>query len=98
MGRRRWTTPDQRKWLEPLIPAFLEAQENGCTKVFYPKVYEDWEKAFPPSKPTEAQIKEAGGEEQAKCKLKEFQDAVSERTTKETKCSHSCPETVPMVS
>ena len=78
MARKHWTTPNQRKWLEALLPVFVEAQEKGTVKAFYPQVYEDWEKEFPYPEPTDAETQKAGSIEQAKRAQKRTQDNVSE--------------------
>src|SRR6188768_831036 len=88
MGRKPWTTPDQRKWLEALIPAFLEGQENHTARAFYSKVYDDWAQAFPPSQPSDAEVQKAGGVEQAVWAQRKAQDNVSKDLTKGTKNTH----------
>lgn len=84
MGQRRWTTPEQRTWLEALIPAFLEGQESRSTTAFYSKVYDDWAKAFPPSQPSEAMVQKARGVELAVRAQRTAQDNVSNNLTKDT--------------
>lgn len=62
MPKPRWTTTAQRSWLEEHIPAFNEAQENGLTtKVFYPELYANWDRAFNPEPPSATELLEAGG-------------------------------------
>jgi len=63
MTKKPWTTPDQRTWLENLIPAFVEAQENKTTgTTFFPETYEKWQKKWPVEPPTMEELAEAGGE------------------------------------
>ena len=60
MGRLRWTTEEQRTWLEVLIPEFLELQ---CTKVvgkFLKTTYLEWEKSCP-TIPTQEKLECAKG-------------------------------------
>jgi len=93
MPKKQWTTPNQRKWLEALLPDFVEAQENGSTRVFYQKVYEDWRKEFQPTQPTEAEVQKVGSAEQAKWVQKRAQENVSEDVTKDNSMlTSSCRE------
>lgn len=62
MGKKQWTTPDQRTWLEALIPAFLHAQRNSQTKPFLDGTYNKWHKKWPAEVPTEDEVKAAGGD------------------------------------
>ena len=64
MGKRRWTTTDQRKWLEALIPAFIKAQDDKTTSsIFFPETHKAWQDRWPTESPTEQEIKDAKGDE-----------------------------------
>ncbi|KIL55651.1 hypothetical protein M378DRAFT_90593 [Amanita muscaria Koide BX008] len=80
MTRQRWTSTEQRDWLEALIPEFLEAQEKQATGPFYAKVYEDWAKTFPHPLPTA----EGSQDEQGKAKC----TAQKERKATELRVFH----------
>lgn len=81
MPKPRWTSAAQRAWLEQRIPEFNDAQEKGTTtKVFYPKLYKAWDRAFNPEQPSIIEVKEAGGNlERAKAKKRKFLEIVSSR-------------------
>jgi hypothetical protein len=65
MGRKQWTTPDQRAYLQALIPAFIEAQKARLTKPFFEEdTYPDWHKKWPTPTPTQDEIDGAGGNAQ----------------------------------
>ena len=49
--KRRWTTPEQAKWLESRFPAYLEAQSRGRYDTFWPGFFQQWFEAFPASEP-----------------------------------------------
>jgi hypothetical protein len=61
MGKKQWTTSDQRTWLEALIPAFLHAQRDKKTKSFLDGAYNKWHKKWPATVPTEDEVKATGG-------------------------------------
>ena len=61
MGKKRWTTPEQRASLKPLIPAFIHAQEVKTTGTFFEDTYSAWPEKWPTPAPTEAEIKKAKG-------------------------------------
>ena len=63
MGKRRWTTPDQRKWLEAHIPEFVQAQKEKTTSsIFFPDVHRAWQEQWPIGLPTPEEVQEAGGD------------------------------------
>lgn len=72
MGKRRWTTPEQRAWLEELVPAFVQAQHEKATGTFFDDTYNKWYEKWPTTAPTEEEIREAGGsaERALACKRK----------------------------
>ncbi|KAF8487814.1 hypothetical protein F5888DRAFT_1624159 [Russula emetica] len=61
MGKRRWTTPEQRAWLEALVPAFVHAQQQKATGTFFEDTYKRWYKKWPTALPTTEEIREAKG-------------------------------------
>ena len=60
MGKRPWTTPEQRAWLEALVPAFVKAQQEKATGSFFEDTYNKWYEKWPTTAPSEEEIKEAG--------------------------------------
>jgi hypothetical protein len=71
MGKRRWTTTDQRKWLEARIPAFVKAQDDKTTStVFFPETHKAWQKEWPTEPPTEQEVKDAKGDAQKALAIK----------------------------
>ena len=78
MGKKRWTSPDQQAWLETLIPAFIEAQQEKGTKMFFEKTYDMWHETWPTAVPTEGEIRDAeGSAEKALALKRKFDDSVS---------------------
>ena len=69
MGKRRWTTTEQRDWLEARIPAFTEAQQTKSTGSFFPEVHRAWRESWPVPAPTEDEIRQWGSAEIATAKL-----------------------------
>jgi hypothetical protein len=64
MGKRRWTTTDQRRWLEERIPAFVKAQDDKTTSsIFFPETHKAWQEEWPVESPTEQEIKDTKGDE-----------------------------------
>ncbi|KAI0671899.1 hypothetical protein C8Q78DRAFT_991412 [Trametes maxima] len=61
MARQKWTTPEQRAWLEKRIPGFVEAQQTQSTYDFFIVVAYEWFKQFPMLEPTEEELKVAHG-------------------------------------
>jgi hypothetical protein len=61
MGKRPWTTQDQRDWLEALIPNFIQAQADLKSTVFLKNIYKEWHAKWPTPAPTEDEIKAAKG-------------------------------------
>ena len=62
MPKQRWTTGEQRIWLEERIPAFLEAQQaDTLANVFFPDLYDEWPKLYPTQPPTAEELEKAGG-------------------------------------
>ena len=78
MGKKRWTSPVQQTWLETLIPAFVEAQQEKSTKTFFEKTYDVWHEKWPTAVPTEGEIRDAeGSTEKALALKRKFDDSVS---------------------
>lgn len=61
MGKKPWTTVEQRGWLEALVPAFIQAQEDKTTGVFFEDTFKEWHKKWLSPEPTEDEIKAAAG-------------------------------------
>lgn len=71
MGNKQWTTPEQRGWLEALIPAFVRAQQEKTTAAFFEDTYNEWYKKWPTAAPTVEEINAEGNIERAHaCKRK----------------------------
>ena len=70
MGKKRWTTVEQRAWLEAHIPAFTEAQQQktAATK-FFPETHKAWRELWPTPTPTQADISKWETEENAHIQL-----------------------------
>lgn len=66
MTRSPWPTPEQMKWLDARLPAFVEAQHNKTTSsTFFPEVQKAWQESFPTPEPTDKDIEEAKGNRDA---------------------------------
>ena len=61
MGKKRWTTPEQRTWLEELIPDFVQAQQDKTTGLFFDTIYKEWHDKWPTEPATDKEIKSARG-------------------------------------
>lgn len=71
MTKKQWTTPDQRAWLEALVPKFVQAQKDSTTsKVFFPTMYDSWYEIYPARVPTEAELKATKIEDKEEASLK----------------------------
>jgi hypothetical protein len=80
MTRAPWTTVEQREWLNGRLPGWANAQDNGTSKAYRAKVFEDWYKAFPLSPPMDKELAEAGGNtSQALRAQREVTDNVRDR-------------------
>jgi hypothetical protein len=79
MPKQRWTTNEQRQWLEERIPAFLEAQQaDTLGSVFFPDLYDEWRKQHPVQPPSAEELEKAGGNlEKAKKEGKKKTESVS---------------------
>ena len=78
MGKRRWTTTEQRDWLEARIPAFTEAQQTkSAASTFFPDVHKEWRESWPTPAPSEDEIKQWGSAEIAEAKLAKRAQEVS---------------------
>jgi len=51
--KRRWTTTEQRNFLDSYIPQYLEAQASRKYRKFWPGLYQDWFEKFPEPEPEE---------------------------------------------
>jgi hypothetical protein len=60
MGRQRWTTEEQRTWLEAQIPEFLESQRTKVVGKFLKTTYLEWEKSWL-TIPTQEELERAKG-------------------------------------
>ncbi|EIW74483.1 hypothetical protein CONPUDRAFT_78122 [Coniophora puteana RWD-64-598 SS2] len=45
--KKRWTTPEQLRWLTDRIPSYVEAVTAETTEDFWPELYGDWFIDFP---------------------------------------------------
>ena len=71
MGKKRWTTEEQRAWLEARVPAFIEAQEKKtASSTFFPETHKAWRELWPTPAPTEADISKWETEENARTQLR----------------------------
>lgn len=61
MPKKRWTTIEQRAWLEERIPAFIEAQQSKATGAFFDDIHTGWQKNWPTEAPTQQELKSANG-------------------------------------
>ncbi|KAI0245466.1 hypothetical protein BJV78DRAFT_1287779 [Lactifluus subvellereus] len=61
MGKKQWTTAEQWAWLEGLIPAFVQAQQEKSTGTFFEDTYNEWHEKWPTPAPTEDDIRHAKG-------------------------------------
>ena len=64
MPKKRWTTSEQRSWLEERIPLFIQAQQNKATSAFLDDIYRDWQERWPIEVPTEQELQSANGIEE----------------------------------
>lgn len=60
--KRRWTTPEQLKYLLAQFPAYLESQSHGRYDKFWPSFFRDWFEEFPPREPTDDDPSDSEGE------------------------------------
>lgn len=58
----RWTTPEQRQFLEPFRTTYLEAKAAKNTGQFWPQLYNAFQDEYP-IKPTEAELALCDGDE-----------------------------------
>jgi hypothetical protein len=71
MGKRRWTTADQRTWLEARIPEFVQAQKDKSTSsTFFPDTHRAWQETWPTEPPTPEEVESAKGDEKVALTLK----------------------------
>jgi hypothetical protein len=61
MAKKQWTTTVQREWLETLIPAFIRAQQDRATPLFFEGTHSEWHRKWPTSAPTKEELEDAGG-------------------------------------
>jgi hypothetical protein len=61
MGKKRWTTPEQRAWLEERIPAFLEAQKLQTVRQFLIETFGKWQSEWPSLELTAEELRRARG-------------------------------------
>jgi hypothetical protein len=61
MGKKRWTTPEQRTWLEELIPAFVQAQQDKTVRLFLTDTSEKWNHEWPIPTLTAEEVQRAKG-------------------------------------
>jgi hypothetical protein len=77
MGKKQWTTPDQRTWLQARISTFTTAQVNRSTATFFESTYRGWHKKWPTPAPTEKDIDDAKGDlERARATLQKKMEEV----------------------
>jgi hypothetical protein len=78
MGKRRWTTPEQRAWLEALVAEFVQAQQMKATGSFFDDTYSRWYEKWPTAAPSDEEIKKAeGSAEKALASKRKAVDSVS---------------------
>jgi hypothetical protein len=77
MGKRQWTTPEQRTWLEALVPAFVQAQQEKATRSFFDDTYNRWYEKWPTAAPSDEEIKAEGSAEKALASKRKATDSVS---------------------
>jgi hypothetical protein len=67
MTRPTWTTPDQKKWLEPQKAAFIEAKQRGnaALKEYCLEIFKEFRELWPVQAVTESETTEAGSVELA---------------------------------
>jgi len=65
MGKKPWTTLEQRAWLKVLIPVFVQAQQEKKTGTFFKDTYNGWYEKWPTIAPTEGEIEAEGSAERA---------------------------------
>ncbi|KIL55029.1 hypothetical protein M378DRAFT_18307 [Amanita muscaria Koide BX008] len=69
MGKKQWTTPEQRAWLEAFVPSFVQAQQERTQErtsgVFLKDTYNEWHQKWPSAAPTEDEIEKEGSAEKA---------------------------------
>lgn len=53
---RRWSTDDQRTWLQAQMPAYMEAQKLNRFDAFWPKLNSEWFALYPERAPTDADL------------------------------------------
>jgi hypothetical protein len=51
LDKRRWTSPQQLRWLEAKYPSYLEAQSRGRYDQYWPTFFQDWFEEFPAPEP-----------------------------------------------
>jgi hypothetical protein len=71
MGKKVWTTPDQRLWLEAWIPEFVQVQKDKTTSsIFFPDIHKAWQLQWPIESPTAEEVQDAKGDEKVALALK----------------------------
>ena len=63
--RRRWTTEEQRSFLEIHVPQYLAAQASRTYHKFWPGLYQEWFAKFPEPEPQENDPMESEVEDDA---------------------------------
>jgi hypothetical protein len=61
MPKKRWTTEEQRSWLEGRISDFIQAQQNSSTGVFFEETHRGWRDLWPIEEPTQRELQSAKG-------------------------------------
>jgi len=61
MPKKRWTTEEQRSWIEGRIPAFIQAQQNSLTGAFFEETHRGWRDLWPIEEPTQRELQSAKG-------------------------------------
>jgi len=51
--KRRWTTAEQRSFLDGYVQRYLEAQTSRMYHKFWPGLFQDWFAKYPEAEPTE---------------------------------------------
>lgn len=65
MGKKRWTTEEQRTWLEELIPDFVQAQQDKTVRTFLKDMYSKWDDKWPTLLTVEEYKRENGRQDKA---------------------------------
>ena len=77
MGHGRWTTDDEKDWLEARVHSFRAALSANTSTSWLTGTWTEYFDVFPQPDPTEQEIQKAGDVEKAKDKLETGRKKVS---------------------